>query len=499
MLRFVPQADLSGMDPVVTTRQVVRNGALLVWDMLYGIGADFTPRPQMVEGHTLSADARTWDFTLRPGLRFHDNEPVLSRDVVASIARWMPQDVMGRKLQAALAAVEVVDDRRFRVRLNRPFPKLLQAFSKVTTLALVIMPERIARTDPSRNITEFIGSGPMVFRRDEWNAGARAAFERFPGYLPREEAPDWLAGGKRMRLDRIEWITMPDPSTAAAALRRGEIDWWEQPIPDLAPMLRAARDVRIDIADPLGNVAIFKLNHLFPPFDDVRLRRVMQAAANQADYMGAVVGGDPALWRPMPSFFTPGTPLYTEAGSEPMLGPRDLDAAKRMLAASGYGGETLVLPAATDMPVVKAQAEITADLLTQLGIKVDFLAMDWGAHSSRTASKLPPQAGGWHICHTWVAGAECASPAGHKSLDGSGESATNGWAKAPAVQAQIEAWFDATDASAERAAVEGANRAAMEHVSFVPAGFFLNYTAWRRNVTGIVKAPFPCFWGVGKE
>ncbi|RYJ01011.1 MAG: ABC transporter substrate-binding protein, partial [Acetobacteraceae bacterium] len=252
VLRFVPQADLSGMDPVVTTRQVVRNGALLVWDMLYGIGADFVPRPQMVEGHRLSADAKTWDFTLRAGLRFHDGEPVLSRDVVASIARWMPQDVMGRKLQAALAAVEVVDDRRFRVRLNRPFPKLLQAFGKVTTLALVIMPERIARTEASRNITEFIGSGPMVFRRDEWNAGARAAFERFPGYLPREEAPDWLAGGKRMLLDRIEWITMPDPSTAAAALRRGEVDWWEQPIPDLAPMLRAARDVRIDIADPLG-------------------------------------------------------------------------------------------------------------------------------------------------------------------------------------------------------------------------------------------------------
>ena len=307
----------------------------------------------------------------------------------------------------------------------------------------------------------------MVFRRDEWNAGAQAAFERFPGYLPREEAPDWLAGGKRMLLDRIEWITMPDPSTAAAALRRGEIDWWEQPIPDLAPMLRGARDVRIDIADPLGNVAIFKLNHLFPPFADVRMRQVMQAAANQADYMGAVVGGDPALWKPMPSFFTPGTPLYTEAGSEPMLGPRDLDAVKRLLAASGYGGETLVLPAATDVPVVKAQAEITADLLTRLGIKVDFLAMDWGAHSSRTASKLPPQAGGWHICHTWVAGAECASPAGHKSLDGSGESATNGWAKSPAVQAQIEAWFDATDPAAERAAVEGANRAAMAHVSFV--------------------------------
>jgi peptide/nickel transport system substrate-binding protein len=496
--RFVPQADLSGMDPIITTRQVVRNGAFLVWDMLYGIGADFAPKPQMCEGHVVENDGKTWTFTLRQGLKFHDNEPVRALDAVASINRWMGQDVMGRRLQIVLAAIEVLDDRKFRLRLNRPFPKLLQAFGKVTTNTLFVMPERIAKTDRSRSITEYVGSGPMVFKRDEWVPGASAAFERFAGYVPRQEAPDWLAGGKRMLVDRIEWITMPDASTAAAALRRGEIDWWEQPIPDLASSLRSARDVRIDIADPLGNVAMLRFNQLFPPFNDVRMRRVIQSVVNQADYMSAVVGGDDALSKPMPSFFTPGTPFYTEVGSEPMLAPRNMDAAKRMLAAAGYSGETIVLPAANDVPVVKAQAEITADLMQQLGIKVDFLAMDWGAHSTRTASRQPPQSGGWHVSHTWVAGAECASPAGHKALDGSGEGAINGWAKSEEVQTQVDAWFDATDMAAERRAVEAANRAAMETVLFVPTGFFLNYTAWRRNVSGIVKSPFPCFWGVGK-
>jgi peptide/nickel transport system substrate-binding protein len=392
-----------------------------------------------------------------------------------------------------------LDDRRFEIRLNRPFPKLLMAFGKVTTLALLVMPERIARTEPTRNITEYIGSGPMVFKKDEWNAGARAAFERFPGYNPRPEAADWLAGGKRMGVDRVEWITMPDPSTAAAALRRGEIDWWEQPIPDLAPMLRGARDVRIDIADPLGNVALFRFNHLHPPFDNLKMRQALQAVASQPDYMGAVVGNDPALWRPMNSFFTPGTALYTEAGSEPLMAPRNMDMAKRLLAEGGYNGEAVVLPSASDVVQVKAQAEVTADLLGRLGVRVDFLSMDWGAHSSRTASRLAPRQGGWHLSHTWVAGAECVSPAAHKSLDGSGDSPTNGWARAPAVQSAIEAWFDAPDAAAEMRASEAANRAAMAHVSFIPSGFFLNYTAWRRNVSGIVKAPFPCFWGVSKS
>lgn len=497
-LRFVPQADLSGMDPIITTRQVVRNGSFLVWDMLYGVGADFQPRPQMCEGHVVEDDGKSWTFTLRPGLKFHDNEPVRAIDCVASINRWMGQDVMGRRLHAVLAAIEVIDDRKFRLRLNRPFPKLLLAFGKVTTNTLFVMPERIAKTDRSRNITEYVGSGPMVFKRDEWVPGASAAFERFQGYVPREEPADWLAGGKRMLVDRVEWITMPDASTAAAALRRGEIDWWEQPIPDLAASLRSARDVRIDIADPLGNVALLRFNWSFAPFTDVRLRRAFQAVVNQEDYMGAVVGGDPALWKPMPSFFTPGSPLYTQAGSEPMLRPRDMNLAKRLIAESGYSGESLVLPVATDVPVVKAQGEITADLMQQMGLKVDMLAMDWGAHSSRTASRQPATSGGWHVSHTWVAGAECASPAGHKSLDGSGETLTNGWAKSEAVQAQIDAWFDATTPEAERAAVDTANSAAMETVLFVPTGFFLNYTAWRSNVTGIAKAPFPCFWGVGK-
>lgn len=496
--RFVPQADLSGMDPIITTRQVVRNGAFLVWDMLYGAGADFEPRPQMCEGHTVENDGKTWTFTLRPGLKFHDNEPVRAIDCVASINRWMGQDVMGRRLQAALAAIEVMDDRKFRLRLNRPFPKMLQAFGKVTTNVLLIMPERIAKTDRSRNITEYVGSGPMVFKKDEWVPGASAAFEKFAGYVPREEAPDWLSGGKRILMDRLEWVTMPDPSTAAAALRRGEIDWWEQPIPDLAASLRSARDVRIDIADPLGNVALMRVNQLFAPFNDARVRRAIQAAVNQADYMGGVVGGDEKLWKPMPSFFTPGTPFYTEAGSEPMLAPRSIDAAKRLLAASSYAGEPIVLPSANDVIQVKAQAEISADLLQQIGMKVDYLAMDWGAHSTRTSSRNDPRNGGWNVSHTWVAGAECASPAGYKALDGSGEAAINGWAKSEAVQAQVDAWFDATDTATERRAVEAANRAAMESVLFIPTGFFLNYTAWRSNVSGIAKAPFPCFWGVRK-
>ena len=115
--------------------------------------------------------------------------------------------------------------------LKKPYPKMLLALGKVSTQVAFIMPERIAQTDPFKQITEYIGSGPMRFLKDEWVPGAKAVFEKFSDYVPRQEPASWLAGGKRMMVDRIEWIVMPDPATAAAALQNGEVDWWELPSP----------------------------------------------------------------------------------------------------------------------------------------------------------------------------------------------------------------------------------------------------------------------------
>jgi len=392
---------------------VVRNAGFLVWDMLYGIDANFEPQPQMCEGHEVASDGKTWTFRLRPGLRFHDNEPVRAGDAAASIRRWMERDVMAGRLKTCLDAIETIADRTFRLRLNKPFPKLLYAFGKSTTVVLLVMPERIAATDPFKPITEFVGSGPMRFRRDEWVVGASAAFERFPGYQPRPEPAAWLAGGRRMGVDRIEWVTMPDAATASAALQNGEVDWWENPIPDLAPMLKRSRGVQIDIADPLGNVACCRPNCI--------------------------------------------------AG-----------------------------------PTNKAQGDVIAEALKAIGMNVDYQAVDWGQQASRIALKAPVNQGGWNIYLTWVAGAECANPAGHKMVDCSGPAASFGWPDSPEVQAALGDWFDAASPAAEQEPGARANRAAMDYVPFIPTGFFLGYTAWRRGVEGIVKSPFPTFWDVRK-
>ncbi len=498
-LRFVPQANLANFDPIWGTQFVVRNASMLVWDTLYGIDDTFTPRRQMVESEEVSSDGLTWTFRLREGLRWHDNEPVRAADCVASLERWMVRDGMGQMIRALKQELVAVDDRSFRLVLSAPFPKLLLALGKNNTPVAFMMPERMARTDPFQQITEYVGSGPMRFNRDEWVPGARATWTRFDGYVPREEAPNWLSGGKRIGVERVEWIIQPDPATAAAALQSGEVDWWETPLTDLIPVLRRNRNIRIDIADPLGNVGCLRFNHLHPPFNDPRARQAVAWVVNQPDFMRAVVGGDDALWRQMSSFFTPGTPNYTEAGSEIASAPRDAARARQLLRESGYNGEPVTMLVAQDLAVLSAMGQVANAALTQIGLNIDFVATDWGTVGARRASREPRANGGWNIFFTWFAGADCTNPSSYLGLRAHGTNAWFGWPDDPAIEAGRLKWFDATTPAEELAACEEINRAAMISQPFTPTGFYQAYQAWRSNVSGVTPGPLPWFWGVTKS
>ena len=213
----------------------------------------------MVEGHVMEEAGRLWTMTLREGLRFHDGEPVLARDVVASIKRWGPRDSFGLAVMAVLDEVTAISDRAFRWRFRQPFPLLPDALGKVGANVCFIMPERLAATDGAVAISEMIGSGPYRFVAGERVAGSRAVYARYDGYVPRPSGKaSLLAGPKLVHLDRVEWHTLPDAATAAAALRRGEIDWWEQPTVDLLPSLQRTRGLKVEILDPTGAIGILR-------------------------------------------------------------------------------------------------------------------------------------------------------------------------------------------------------------------------------------------------
>ncbi|MFN8984471.1 MAG: ABC transporter substrate-binding protein, partial [Alphaproteobacteria bacterium] len=213
-LRFIPQSNLSSMDPVWSTAVIVLNHVLMVYDTLFGLGGDFRARHQMLAGHEISADGLTWTMTLRPGLRFHDNEPVRAKDCIASIMRWSKRDVLGQRLGVLLNEMRALDDNRFEIRLKQPWAGLAWALGKPSASICAIMPERIAETDAFQQIRDFTGSGPFRFRQDLFRSGDIAVYDRFEGYQTRQEASDFMAGGKPVHFDRVEWRIMPDPSTA---------------------------------------------------------------------------------------------------------------------------------------------------------------------------------------------------------------------------------------------------------------------------------------------
>jgi peptide/nickel transport system substrate-binding protein len=244
-------------------------------------------------------------------------------------------------------------------------------------------------------------------------------------------------------------------------------------------------------------VAVMAINHLFPPFNDVRARRAILMALSQQDHMQSYLGDDASLWKPMPGYISHGSPLYNEDGGDILKGPRQVDAAKRLLAQSGYAGEPITCMAAQDLPHHKAFGEVTADLLKRLGLTVDYAAVDWGTVVARRAQKKPPSQGGWHLYHTTIYGVDCVAPTSiFQHADGS--SSVNGWANSPAVEAEIAAWFEAKTLDEERAAASRFNRAALDHVVYAPLGWFLRHYAWRRNLTGVTPGPLPLFWGVSK-
>jgi peptide/nickel transport system substrate-binding protein len=496
-VRLVPHADLANFDPIWTTAYIARNAGMLVWDTLYGVDAKLQVQRQMVEAEEVSTDGLTWTFRLRPHLKFHDGEPVLAKDAVASINRWAARDTLGQTIKFIEQELAAIDDRTFRWVLKKPYPKMLLALGKISTPCCFVMPARIAATDPFKQISEHIGSGPMRFMRSDWVPGGRSAFERFADYVPRPEEPSWMAGGKRIIAERIEWITMPDAATAAAALQRREIDWWEVPVPDLVPALRKNRNIVVDIQDRFGNVGILSFNHFFPPFNDARARRAILAAMSQDEYMQAFVGDEANMSKPQPGYFTPGSPFYTEQGGEILKGPRKLDVAKRLLGESGYAGEPIVCMAAQDLPHHKTWGDVTADLLKRLDVNVDFIAVDWGTVVARRAQKNPPAKGGWHMYHTNVYGVDWVFPTS-PFIQANGTAAINGWAKNPAVEAEIAAWFASNALEDERSAARRLNEAALNEVVCAPLGWYLRHFAWTKDLSGVTQGPLPFFWGVSK-
>ena len=495
-IRAVMHSDIKILDPIWTTANIVRNHGYMVWDTLFAMDEKLQIQPQMVDHWELTPDRLTYTFTLRDGLKWHDGPPVTSADCIASLKRWGAKDFTGQKLMSFVSGMEVVDDKTFRMVLKEPYGLVLDSLAKPGASVPFMMPRRIAETDPGTQISEIIGSGPFIFKKDEWKPGEKIVYVRNPNYIPRKEPPSGLAGGKVAKVDRVEWLAMPDHMTAANALLAGEIDYIEAPPHDLLPLLMSDKSVTLKVYNTIGAQYVFRWNSLQPPFDNPKIRRAAMYAFNQKDFLQGVIG-DPEYYKVCKAMFVCGTPLANDAGMDGLL-ESNFVKSKELLKEAGYDGTPVVLLHTTDIAVLTNAGPIAKSLLEKGGFKVEMVPLDFQAIVSRRLRKTPPAEGGWSGFMTAWLSIDMMNPLTNTMVNASCDKAAFGWPCDAEIEELRDAFARAPDLASRRKIATDLQARAIEVGTHIQLGQYTLPTA-TRGLTGVVASPIPVFWNIAKK
>jgi peptide/nickel transport system substrate-binding protein len=497
-LTAVMHSDLRAIDPIITTAYISRDHGYMVYDTLLAMDSNFKVQPQMAEWK-VSDDKLTYTFTLRDGLKWHDGATVTAEDCVASLQRWGKRDGMGQKLMDFTASIEATDARTITLKLKEPYGLVLESIGKPSSVVPFMMPKRIAETPADKPIPEQIGSGPFKFVQAEFQPGVKAVYEKNKDYVPRKEPASWTSGGKVVKVDRVEWITMADAQTAVNALQSGDIDFIENPAWDILPVLAADKSLVVHTLSPLGFQTLGRMNFLYPPFDNVKVRRAAFAAMSQKPVLDALVGNS-EYYKVCGAIFGCNTPLATDAGSETLVKGDGMAEAKKLLAESGYDGTPVVVMAPGDVVTLKAQPIVAAQLLRDAGFKVDVQATDWQTVVSRRASQKSPKEGGWNMFFTNWAGPDVLNPVANVSISGRGKNGGwFGWFEDARIEELRDKYARSTSPDEQKKLAAEIQARAYEQVAYIPLGQYVAPSVWRKSLSGVLDGPAtPVFWNIDK-
>ncbi|MCC7276472.1 MAG: ABC transporter substrate-binding protein [Alphaproteobacteria bacterium] len=501
VIRATMHADVRTLDPMWTTQVIASIHGNMIYDRLFASDEQLNPQPQMVEKWTVSPDRKLYTFTLREGLKFHDGTPVTTRDVIASTRRWATRDGGGKTLMGFTDDLVAKDDRTFEWRLKEPFGLVLDTLAKPTSSLPAIMREKEALIDPFQQVTEMVGSGPFVFKRDEFMPGSKTVYTRFKDYVPRKEAASGHAGGKVVKVDRVEFVWLPDPQTQQSALVAGEIDFLEAPQVDFLPILAATPGVELRAHPAAGSMGIIQLNHLHPPFNNVKARQALLYILHMPDFLNTIAP-DPKQQRLCYSYFGCGTPMETEAGSEVYKAPKDYRKAEQLFKEAGYNGEPITILHATDHATINPANLVMIQQMRKAGfLKLDVQAMDWGTVVSRRTKKDPPAQGGWNIFITGTSIVGSANPMTHTSIGMGCEKAWFGWPCDQGFEALRRSWALAPDIEKRKEIAVELNKRAYELVPYISYAQYSTPQAYRADrLSGLLLSPsLPPMWNIEKR
>ncbi len=488
MVTAVLESEVVILDPHQTTAAISRTFGYHVFDTLFSMDSKGVVHPQIVDTFRTSPDQLAWDFTLRPGLAFHDGAPVTAADCVASLRRWAPLDSLGRMLLAATDTMTATTPDSFIIKLKRPFPLLLDVLGKPNAAVPFIMPQRILPAARGDRIKEIVGSGPFVFDAARWRSGDVMVLSRNERYVPRAEPADFVSGGKKVLIDELVLKTIQDDSTSAAALIAGEIDYMQYLPFDWLGKLEADRDLsvmRLSGVDMFqGN---FRLNHANGPFADPEVRRVLWQLVDQDEIMQAIGIPDRYRMKTCPSFWMCGAPLESGAGVD--AARFSIEGARQALGRTSYRGEPVIM-LQVGASISQTAGDVLADHMKAAGFTVEPQVMDWGTVLARRAKR-----DGWSLFPVYSNGIDMESPLTHFYV------ANNcadypGWSCDAAMMRLLEDFADARDAAARRTIADQIQTAAYRLTPSVMWGQFARPAGYSKRLKDMIVSALPMFWQV---
>ncbi|MET4328671.1 peptide/nickel transport system substrate-binding protein [Bradyrhizobium sp. i1.15.2] len=476
--------DITSYDPVVSATYSSHYHATMVYDTLFAYDSQYVPRPQMVDKFAVSDDKLTWTFELRDGLKFHDGTLVSTADVIPSIRRWGARDGAGQVMMKYVKEISAKDAKTFTIQLKDHFGLVIDLLGK----NCFIMRKKEAETDPAQKIDTVIGSGPFRLNLGETKPGTQYVYDKFADYVPRKEAPDGLAGGKVVKVDRVIYVNMPDAQTAVAAVQAGEIDFYGGPPLDLLDQLSHDRNVKLQVLYAGANVGIIRFNFLHAPFDSVKCRQAILNLVNQTDYLKAIIG-NPKYYKICGSYFGCDVPMENDANTSWFKAAPNYDRAKQLLKEGGYDGRPVILLQQTSYPPAKIAAEILADQMRRAGIDVRMEPMDGAAMWARSASKAPPEQGGWHMFITSAASTDADSPLWicHRT---NGEKGWLGWPTDARNEELTTEWALGETVEQRKKIAREIQENAWNFVPYVWYGQWVQPVLMHANLNGVLSTPF---------
>ena len=417
VLRVIPHADLKNIDPIWTTAYISRNHGYMVYDTLFAMDKDLKPQPQMVDKYETSADGKTWTFVLRDGLSFHDGKPVTAADCAASLIRWGKRDAMGQLMFTAVESCTARDAKTLEIKLTRPYGLLLDSIGKISSNVPFIMPKAIAETDAFKQIESAVGSGPFVFRKEQWVPGSKVVYEKIQGLRAAQGAD--LGRGRRQdrqgRPRRVALHSRPDHLHERADVGRGRLLRAGAGRSRADPRQGAGREDRDARSDRLaGHDALQPSGRADQQSAGAPRRSCARSARRTCSPPRSAIRNT-----------TRSAPRSIRAARRSRARPApnspsrpSLDEGKKLLKESGYKGEKTVILQPSDIPISNAFALVVGKACRDIGMNVDIQSMDWSSITSRRAKKEPIDQGGWNMFPTWWIGGDLLNPLSNASLRG---------------------------------------------------------------------------------